>query len=102
MSVPAPVAVPAAALLRFIREQGGRVFRYVEPPQVFVLTTDPKLAQWIVKRGGKPFVPVGMDIRHDGSYLRAKGGVREWDIRINMIPVTEIDEPGHAAWKAAA
>jgi len=74
----------------------------VLPPKVFVLTTDPELAAWLVKRGGWPFVPTGWNLPSDGSYMTAPDGVCEWDIVITPIPVTDMAEVGHAIWKAAA
>lgn len=106
MAVPSPADAPtmsAAELIAHIREEGGRVFRFCAPStRVFALTTDRELSQWLVKRGGKPFVPVGMGVDVDGGYMRAAGGKREWDIAIQTMPVTDVVEVGHPVWSAAA
>jgi len=81
----------ADELIAKIRERGGRVYRKQEPPAVFVLTTDSNLVRKLrsldgsapVLRGTKPpeiYMP-------DRSYLRTRGGVREWDVHIHGIPV---------------
>jgi hypothetical protein len=98
----------AVEVIAHIREHGGRVFRYLEPPKVFALTTDAELATWLMERKGRPHVPVGMGVDHEGSYLRAKGGTREWDYWLTPIPVKDPprndDEPWNrdAIWEAAA
>jgi len=103
-TIPSPADAPtmsAQELIDHIRSHGGRVIRWRLPPYVIALTHDPELVGWLVERKGRPFSPVGMGIAHDGSYLRARGGKKEWDIVISAIPVTDIDEAGHAIWKAA-
>jgi hypothetical protein len=77
----------ARQLLAHIRRKGGRIFRF---PQtlVFALTTDAKLAEWLIEMGGRAFVPKGAQPGDaQGGYLRARGGTREWDIYIHTIPV---------------
>jgi hypothetical protein len=77
----------AGSLITRIREKGGRVYRTAN--RVFVLTDDRDLANWLVKLGGKPYVPQGADPKAEpGSYQRARGGPTEWDIVIDPIPVT--------------
>src|SRR5215471_8450521 len=77
----------ARQLLGLIHRKGGRVYRMREI-LVFCLTTDPELAQWLIELGGKPYLPAGMTPAHaHGGYLRARGGLTEWDIYIHTIPV---------------
>lgn len=86
---PAP-ARDAAELLAEIRERGGRVYR-MRALRVFCLTDDPELAAWLIKHGGKGYVPQGADRRFvDGAFQRARaslGGKVEYDIWIHTIPV---------------
>lgn len=114
MSIPSPADAPtmsASELLKFIRERGGRIYRYVEPPKTFVLTDDPELVAWLAQRRAHMFVPPaagGGPTAPDGSYLRdSVTGKREWDLQINAMPVTDdleadIVAPGLAIWTAAA
>lgn len=67
---------------------------------VFVLTDDRELAHWLVKMGGKPYVPQGADPNAEaGSYDRARGGKHEWDIYIHAIPVAGETSVWEAAGK---
>jgi hypothetical protein len=80
----------ARDLLREIHRRGGRVNR-MRQHAVFCLTTDPKLAEWLLDMGGKAYTPPGIGdaLSVDGGYRRdgRSQGVREWDIYIHAIPV---------------
>jgi len=75
----------ARALLREIQRRGGRIYR-LPLNSVFVLTTDPELAEWLRDLGARSFTPAGMDVGVDGGYWRA-AGIREWDFYVHTIPV---------------
>lgn len=93
--VPSPASsrLPTAeGLLARIREHNGRVYRMHEPPRVFCLTSDARLAEWLARRGARPFVPPNYDPGSDtalGSYERARGGTREWDLHLHTVPLAE-------------
>lgn len=99
--VPSPADVPtmtARQLLARIRRAGGRVYRF-RMVGVFVLTDDEQLALWLIKLGGKRYVPVNSDpTTPAGAYRRAPGGRIEWDIYIHAIPV----RGEKTIWEAAA
>jgi hypothetical protein len=83
--------VTAEDLVRRVRANGGRVYRMIDPPKVFVLTNDEKLALGLEKIGAKGL----------GEYMRARathGGIKEWDLWLNMIPVSG----EQTVWEAAA
>ena len=90
----------AERLLETIRSKGGRVHR-MPAGNVFVLTTDRELADWLIHLGGKPHTAPGLDNPENG-YLRAREGPREWDIYIHTIPVSDPHDIGRSPiWKAA-
>ena len=101
--VPSPADAPSQTAEEFlaeIAERGGRIFRMVEPPRVFVLTTDAALAETIKRKGGRPFLPKHLRQEHllpRDSYERTKGGVEEWDIEIGACPV----QGEETIWEAA-
>lgn len=67
----------AEELVRRIRLKGGRPLRAAAPPSVFVLTTDERLAGWLLDKGA----------REHAHYSRCRGGPTEWDIWIQPIPI---------------
>lgn len=80
----------AEEFLEEIAERGGRIFRMIEPPRVFVLTTDETLAADIQRRGGRPHMPAHLreqDLLPRNSYRRTKEGIEEWDIEIGACSV---------------
>jgi hypothetical protein len=90
--VPAPADTPehtADELLDEVERRGGRVFRMGEPAAVFCLTLDESLALWLMRLGGKSFVPPGMPPQTgpNRAYKRTRHGPWEWDIYIHTIPV---------------
>jgi hypothetical protein len=87
----------AVELIEHTREHGGRVHRFGSG--VFALTNDPKLVEWLVGHGAKPFTAPGVT-KLDGGYLRASDGSREWDLNLSTIPL--LDEEPEALWEAAA
>jgi hypothetical protein len=89
-AIPSPAGAPtmtARQLLNRIRRMGGRIYR-MQLVAVFVLTTDEELAVWLIKLGGKRYVPSSADpTTPAGAYRRAEGGALEWDVYIHTIPV---------------
>ena len=91
--VPSPAAaITAEPLIERIGAEGGRAFRTgktfrADSERAFVLTTDPDLAEWLLRLGGKPHSFGDREIRPLGGYWRAQG-VKEWDIWIDTIPVS--------------
>jgi hypothetical protein len=100
--VPSPDDKPppsADELLDRIEAEDGRVFRMREAA-VFVLTSNPALAQWLISIGGSPYLPRNMYPTDDavrGAYRDAKDGPLKWDIYVHRIEVT--GEEG--VWEAA-
>jgi NAD(P)H-dependent flavin oxidoreductase YrpB (nitropropane dioxygenase family) len=88
----------AAELIDHTREHRGRVHRFAG--RVFVLTTNPELAEWLMRHGARAFTAQGA---HDtaGGYLTATDGPREWDLNLSTVPLLD-DEPNAALWEAAA
>jgi hypothetical protein len=90
--VPSPADAPeftAEELLAHIAGRGGRIFRMAEI-LVFCLTQDEQLAFWLLKKGGKSFLPpalVPADLGPRRAYKRTSAGPWEWDIYIHTIPV---------------
>jgi len=95
-AVPSPAgALTAARVLAHTRELGGRAYR-MRQERAYVLTDSGELADWLVRRGGKPNVPQGADQRLDpGAYRRARDGKIEYDIWIHTIAVD-----GPSIWEA--
>jgi hypothetical protein len=87
----------AVELIEHTREHGGRVHRF--GGGVFVLTSEPKLVEWLTKLGAKPLTAPGLT-NVEGGYLRAPDGKREWDLNLSTIPL--LDEEPEALWEAAA
>lgn len=88
LRVPSPADAPsmtAVELIEHIRAEGGRVLRMRQPPSTFALTANPDLAQWLVDRGATAWTARGL--KSNGSYLRARGGIEEWDLWLHPIPV---------------
>lgn len=86
--IPSPADAPtltARELIERIRAEGGRVLRMKQEPSVFVLTGNAKLAEWLYERGGTSWTTRGANV--NGSYLRAREGIEEWDTWIHTIPV---------------
>jgi len=77
---------PAAELLAEIRERGGRVYRMRAPDKVFCLTGSAEVAAWLLDLGARGYSTAGLSAS-EGGYLRARNGVREWDLYVNTIPV---------------
>jgi len=84
MNISTPTAPPtlsAEELLRAIRSKGGRCYRMRQAPSVFTLTSDERLAGWLISKGAR-------------TNPSAKNGYRrneaetEWDIWVDSIPVT--------------
>lgn len=100
-TIPSPADAPmmtARQLLARIRKGGGRVYRF-RMVSVCCLTDDEQLALWLIKLGGKRYVPQVSDPSTPaGSYRRAAGGKVEWDIYIHAIPVLG----DKSVWEAAA
>lgn len=97
--IPSPADVPtmtAAELVERIRAEGGRVLRMRQPPSVFVLTGDEKLADWLYEHGATAWTTRGLGT--NGSYSRARGGTREWDLWIHPVPVLG----DQSIWEVAA
>ena len=84
-------ALTADELIAKIRERGGRVYRAMQPPNVFVLTDDSKLVRKLRSLDGSHPILHGKEPPEielpDRSYLRVKEGKREWDLYISGIPV---------------
>lgn len=78
----------ARELIDRIHARGGRTFRMVEPPNVFMLTDDGKLSVGLQRIGGVLF----------NEYRRARGGTLEYDVWLNRIEV----EGEQTIWEAAA
>lgn len=98
-AVPSPaLAITAAEVLAKVSTLGGRAFR-AQRDRAFVLTDNPELAEYLIRLGGKPHSKGVPDIQPLGGYWRAPG-VREWDIWVEMIPVT--GEPVREALRADA
>jgi hypothetical protein len=99
--VPSPADAPqvsARQLLREVRRRGGHVFRMREIG-VFVITEDKELAEYLIRLGGKPYLPRHMTPSFElGSYRDAPGGTLKWDIYIHSIPVRGAE----SVWEAAA
>lgn len=101
--VPAPAEFTASEFLDQVREREGRVHR-MRAVGVFVLTNNPDTAQWLLDLGGSPYKPNGSIPGYAGpmgGYLRAKGGMPEWDIYIHTIPVDGDETIWEAAGKVA-
>jgi hypothetical protein len=77
---------PAAELLAEIQSRGGRVFRTIAPGRVFCLTNSAETAAWLLDLGARGYSAPGLANSENG-YLRARNGVREWDLYIHTIPV---------------
>ena len=92
----------ASDLVARIKDNGGRIHRMGDGASVFVLTGNKELADWLLRIGGKRYHAPGLGDQ-DG-YLRARDGVREWDIYIHTIPVKDDPDIGasRAIWAAAA
>jgi hypothetical protein len=88
-AVPSPAILTADALVQKIRADGGRIFQ--SGSRSFVLTTNEGLADWLIRVGGKPYE------QSEGYYLRARGGLKEWDIYIDGIPVAGLENVREAA-----
>jgi len=72
---------PAVELLADIRSRGGRVHRMMQPPGVFVLTTDPGVAAWLQDLGARlKCEPQGYPLARDST-------LREWDLTLGSIRV---------------
>jgi hypothetical protein len=105
-AVPSPVDNPeftASEFLDQVRERDGRVFR-MQVHAVFCLTQNPETAQWLLDLGGSHYKPVGAIPGYAGplgGYLRAKGGMPEWDIWIHIIPVAGEESIWEAAGRVA-
>lgn len=92
--VPSPADATRQTAEEFLAEiasRGGRIHRMSEPPRVFVLTTDGRLAEDLRARGGRPWMP--MHLRRDSltptnSYLRTRSGPEEWDTEIGSCRVS--------------
>jgi hypothetical protein len=79
----------ADELIAEIAERGGRIYR-MRAVLAFCITSDPELAEWLVKLGACGYLPVGAERTLDvpvGAYRRARGGAIEWDLYIHTIPV---------------
>jgi hypothetical protein len=103
--VPSPADEPEFTAREFVeqvRDRGGRIHR-MRGHAVFCLTNDPDLAQWLLDLGGATYKPNGTIPGYAGplgGYLRAKGGMPEWDIWIHNIPVKDNDAQ-ETIWEAA-
>jgi hypothetical protein len=101
--VPSPAdAAPQQSAEDFLAEiaaEGGRIFRMIEGPRVFMLTRNEQLAGKILRRGGRTFMPSHLRPEHLkaplGAYDRAPG-LWEYDIEIAGIRGVEGD-----LWEAA-
>ena len=92
--VPSPAsALTAEQLLARIKERGGRPYP-MRSGDVFVLTDNQEVADWLLDLGGHPYKASGMSMGMEGGYLRARDGKREWDVWIHTIPVT-----GPSVWE---
>lgn len=89
----------AAELIEHTREHSGRVHRFAG--QVFVLTNNAELAEWLLKNGAKASPGTGTGKTSADYYLRATDGEREWDLSLSTVPLLD-DEPAEALWEAAA
>jgi hypothetical protein len=99
--VPSPadgIGLTADEFLAKTSAAGGRIFRMIEPPRVFVVTTNEKLAYRLMQLGAKPFLPAHLDpsdLAPKSAYRRMPD-VWEWDIEIAGLPGIEGD-----LWEAA-
>jgi hypothetical protein len=83
-TIPSPaMALTAAQLLDKIRERGGRPYRMADE-RAFVLTSDEKLAAWLLDIGGRPYQAKSTA---ENDYPS--------DIWIHTIPVT-----GPSVWES--
>ena len=98
---PADESQPTAEeFLLELRGRGARVYR-MPSVQVFCLTNDPAVAQWLHQLGASSYVPTDSERSLGGlpmgAYQRATGGSPEWDFYIHLIPV----EGDETIWEAA-
>jgi hypothetical protein len=97
---PAEPSLPTAEeFLAEVREREGRVYRMREH-HVFCLTTNPETANWLLRKGGRTYLPRTANRSFDsplGAYRRAPEGPPEWDICIHTIPVAGEE----TIWEAA-
>jgi hypothetical protein len=80
-----PAPQTADEFLAEVSEQDGRIFRMSEPPRVFIVTTNEKLARTLLWRGAKPFLPAHLDptdLAPKSAYRKTTGGAWEWDIEV--------------------
>jgi|SRR5215472_8158581 len=82
----------AAELLAEIRARGGRVYR-MRRQAVFCLTDSVELAEWLLKRGGKPYstTPASLEAHvPPGAYFRTRERDKvEFDIWVHTIPTAD-------------
>jgi hypothetical protein len=89
---PADAAAQQTAedFLAEIADDGGRIFRMMEPPKVFILTKNPELARRLEHRGARVFRPAHFTPAADapmGADRRVPKGPWEWDIEIQGVRV---------------
>lgn len=100
--VPSPTDQPkitAKQLCAHVKKNDGRLYRMREFC-VFVVTTNEKLAQWLLLQGASPYVPAGSHVRRGemrGAYRDSKKGPWKWDLYIHHIPV----KGEQTVWEAA-